>query len=181
MVARCIFGCGVWAAPCRSRPCVSSFVWAHEVPPMGSFPVTCGISVPQLEIKSMSAALEGGFLTTGPPGSPHDSFISQLKLWMKLFSFTYFSLATPFPWQTPVCSLCLWLYYVCSFYNFFKKYLFIFGCTESFMLCKGFSSYSKWGLLFSYSTWASHRCGFSGCRAWALKVCISFSSCSTWA
>ena len=36
--------------------------------PWGSCPVTCGNLVPQLEIKSMSAALEDGFLTTGPPG-----------------------------------------------------------------------------------------------------------------
>ena len=33
---------------------------------------SCGILVPQPEIKPVSPALEGGFLTTGPPGKPQE-------------------------------------------------------------------------------------------------------------
>ena len=33
-----------------------------------SCPEACGILVPQAGIEPMSPALEGGFLTTGPPG-----------------------------------------------------------------------------------------------------------------
>ena len=33
-----------------------------------SCPVACGILVPRPGIEPMSSALEGGFLTTGPPG-----------------------------------------------------------------------------------------------------------------
>ena len=37
---------------------------AHEL----SRPAACGILVPPLGIKPVSPALEGGLLTTGPPG-----------------------------------------------------------------------------------------------------------------
>ena len=48
-------------------------------------------------------------------------------------------------------------------YNFI--YVFIFGCTGSSSLPRLFSSCGKWGLLSSSDSWASHRCGFSRCRA----------------
>ena len=35
---------------------------------VGSLVVACGILVPQPGTESVSPALEGGFLTTGPPG-----------------------------------------------------------------------------------------------------------------
>ena len=41
-----------------------------------SCPVACGILVPQPGIKPVSPALEGGFLTTGPPGKSLIVFIS---------------------------------------------------------------------------------------------------------
>ena len=37
-----------------------------------SCPVACGILVPQPGIKPASPALEGGLLTTGPPGKSQD-------------------------------------------------------------------------------------------------------------
>ena len=37
--------------------------------------LACGILVPPPEIKPMSPALAGGFLTTGPPGSPERGWI----------------------------------------------------------------------------------------------------------
>ena len=43
-------------------------MWASLVAPQGlSWPVACEILVPQPGIKLLSLALEGGFLTTGPP------------------------------------------------------------------------------------------------------------------
>ena len=40
-----------------------------------SFPTACGILVPQPGTEPSSPALEGGFLTTGPPGkSPYLSY-----------------------------------------------------------------------------------------------------------
>ena len=39
-----------------------------------SCPAACGILVPWLGIEPASPALEGGFLTTGPQGSPHKIF-----------------------------------------------------------------------------------------------------------
>ena len=53
------------------------------------------------------------------------------------------------------------LFSPCLGFFFFFKYLFIFGCTGSFLLHIGF-------LLFSCRAWASHCGGFSCCRAWAL-------------
>ena len=37
-----------------------------------------------------------------------------------------------------------------------------------YFVCQFFSSYSEWGLLSSYSVWASHCGGFAFCRAQAL-------------
>ena len=38
-----------------------------------SCPAACGILVPRPGIEPVSPALEGGFLTTGPPGKSHVS------------------------------------------------------------------------------------------------------------
>ena len=43
----------------------------------------------------------------------------------------------------------------------FFNYLFIFVCAGSSLMPGLFSSWSKWGLLFSYGAWASHCGGFS--------------------
>ena len=48
-------------------------------------------------------------------------------------------------------------------YNFI--YVFIFGCTGSSSLLRLFSSCGKGRPLSSFDSWASHRCGFSRCRA----------------
>ena len=45
--------------------CMGSVVVPHGL----SCPVACGNLVPGPGIKPMSPALEGGFLTTGPPGN----------------------------------------------------------------------------------------------------------------
>ena len=46
-----------------------------------SCPTACGILVPRPGIEPASPALEGGFLTTGPPGkSPHPHFIIDFAL-----------------------------------------------------------------------------------------------------
>ena len=59
-----------------------------------------------------------------------------------------------------------------------KLYLFILGCTESWVLCRLLSSCSEWGLLSSCSVWASHSGGFSCCRAQALGL-LGSRSCSS--
>ena len=51
--------CGV-----RAPKCVGSVVVVHGL----SCPATAGIIVPRPGIEPESPALEGGFLTTGPPG-----------------------------------------------------------------------------------------------------------------
>ena len=89
-----------------------------------------------------------------------------------------FPLANTCLFSESMTLLCL---LICLVFYFLKIYVFIFGCTESFLLFKGFCSCSKWELLFSYGTQASHRCGFSCCRAWALKALNNFTSCSMWA
>ena len=48
-------------------------------------PVTCGILVPRPGIKPMCPALEGGFLTTGPPG----------KSWISRFNCRWVALSVP--------------------------------------------------------------------------------------
>ena len=52
---------GTWALSLRST---SSVVMARGL----SYPAACGIPVPRPEIEPVSPALEGGFITTGPPG-----------------------------------------------------------------------------------------------------------------
>ena len=50
------------------------FIVAHEF----SYPVPCGILVSRPGIEPMSPALEGGFLTAGPPGkSPKVLFLLE--------------------------------------------------------------------------------------------------------
>ena len=56
--------CGMRALLLR---CASSVVVAHTL----SCPATCGILVPRPGVEPASPALEGGFLTTGPPGRTH--------------------------------------------------------------------------------------------------------------
>ena len=68
-----------------------------------------------------------------------------------------------------------------------KIILFLFGCAKSLLLLGHFSSCGKQGLLSSCGARASHRSGFSCCRAWAQGVWASvvaapgLSSCSSWA
>ena len=61
LVAACrIFHCSAWA---------SLWLWCAGSKARGlNCPTECGILVPQPGIEPMSPALEGGFLTTGPPG-----------------------------------------------------------------------------------------------------------------
>ena len=64
-----VLSCGTWDLSMRcvgsSLQCAGfSLVVAHGL----SCPVACGILVPQPGIDPTSPALEGGFLTTGPPG-----------------------------------------------------------------------------------------------------------------
>ena len=69
-------GCGAWASRCgdfsccgaRAHELTGSVVVAHRL----SCPETRGIFIPRPGIKSMSSALLGGFLTTGPPGKSLD-------------------------------------------------------------------------------------------------------------
>ena len=56
---RRLSSCGVWALEH-----MGSVVAARGL----SCPMACGILVPRPGIEPMSPALEGGFLTTGPPG-----------------------------------------------------------------------------------------------------------------
>ena len=56
---RLLSNCGV-----QAPECTGSIVVVRGL----SCPTTWGILVPQPEIEPMSPALEGGFLTTGPPG-----------------------------------------------------------------------------------------------------------------
>ena len=76
LVATCglLFGCAV----------VGSVVVACRL----SCPETSGILVPQTRIEPMSPTLEGGFLTTGPPGkSCHSCFKWQYSLVEKHVNF----------------------------------------------------------------------------------------------
>ena len=62
------FSCfGAWALGC-----MGSVVQVHRL----SCPVTCGILVPGPEIKSISPALAGRFLTTGSPGKSHSEIFN---------------------------------------------------------------------------------------------------------
>ena len=45
-----------------------------------SCPEACGISVPQPWIKPMSPALEGRFITTGPPGKSLEEILDAIPL-----------------------------------------------------------------------------------------------------
>ena len=70
--------CGSFVAACRLLS--SCGVQAQYLRQTGSLvavlglscPAACGILVPRQGIEPMSPALEGGFLTTGPPGKPPD-------------------------------------------------------------------------------------------------------------
>ena len=62
LVAACrIFRCSMWGLSLRH---VGALVVAHGL----SCPAACGILVPRPGIEPVSPALEGRFLTTGPPG-----------------------------------------------------------------------------------------------------------------
>ena len=75
MVRGLLSSCGaqaslqLWDAGSRARGLCSLQHTGSLVEVRGlSWPTACGILVPQPGIKPMSPALEGGFLTTGPPG-----------------------------------------------------------------------------------------------------------------
>ena len=63
--------CGLW-----TPEHLGSVVAAHEL----SGPLACRILVPRPGIKPTSSALEGRFLTTGPPRNPsHGSYIPSQR------------------------------------------------------------------------------------------------------
>ena len=68
VAARGLSSCGSWALECEG-----SVVVAHRL----SCPTVCGILVPRPVIEPTSPALEGGFLTTGPPGKSPGPAISN--------------------------------------------------------------------------------------------------------
>ena len=87
----CLFGCvGSWLWHSRSSSChggFSSCVLSLEhvgsvVVALGLFsdPLAYGILVPWPEIEPVSPALEGGFLTAGPQGSPCSSTLEVTGL-----------------------------------------------------------------------------------------------------
>ena len=101
-----IFHCGT-----QALELAGSVVAAHRL----SCPTACGILIPQPGIKPMSPALEGGFLTTGPPGkSPSGCF-------------KIFSLSMIFSNLIKICLdgfFCLFVYViVCSFWLGFVEFL----------------------------------------------------------
>ena len=60
-----------WSGLPFPSPKKFSFIWPREVLVVAhrlSHPATWGILVPQAGIKAATPVLEGGFLTTGPPG-----------------------------------------------------------------------------------------------------------------
>ena len=68
------FSCGRWDLLCcgvKAPELAGSAVVVNGF----SCSQACGIFVPQTSIKSASPALEGGFLTTGPQGSPSNKFL----------------------------------------------------------------------------------------------------------
>ena len=62
--------CGVWDLSLRHA---GSLVAARSL----SCPTACGILVPRPGIEPVSLALEGGFLTTGPPGKSQSYFLNK--------------------------------------------------------------------------------------------------------
>ena len=108
LIAACgIFHCGTWASlaeACRLR--------ILTVTLRLSCPAVHGLLVPWPGIKSWSPALEGGFLTTGPPGKPQWSFSKAfLSLNSCLFMMWGMGLRTmklsflPFPLKSPPCGM----------------------------------------------------------------------------
>ena len=77
----------------------------------GSCPLACGIFVPGSGIEPMSSALQGRFLTTGPPGkSLSNVFLNKSYscAWFKSWIvFMVFNSQIPVPWTSPsiFCSL----------------------------------------------------------------------------
>ena len=64
-----VVACVIFLVVCGLSSCGT---WAPEVAACQlSFPVVCGILVPQPGIEPASPALEGRFLTTLPPGKSH--------------------------------------------------------------------------------------------------------------
>ena len=57
------------------------------------------------------------------------------------------------------------------------NFFFFFFSVFDLHCCVG-SSYGEWGLLSSFSAWASHCCDVSCCRPWALGL-AGFSSCGS--
>ena len=53
--------------------------WVLVVASGLGYRAACGILVPQTGIELASPALEGGFLTPGPPGKSQDSFLQEIR------------------------------------------------------------------------------------------------------
>ena len=49
----------------QAPECMGPIIVVHRL----NCPMTCGILVPRLKLEHAFPALEGGFLTTGPPGN----------------------------------------------------------------------------------------------------------------
>ena len=72
--------CGTWASLVAARGLHSSCgVWALEH--VDSVVAACGILVPRPGIEPASPALEGGFLTTGPPGKSQGPHFLLILYW----------------------------------------------------------------------------------------------------
>ena len=85
-LAAWVLSCGTWVLCCGMRDLslwhAGSSLWhtGSRARRLGC-PAACGILVPQPGIELASPALEGGFLTTGPPGSPnYCNFVVQFEI-----------------------------------------------------------------------------------------------------
>ena len=149
---------------------------------------------PGIELTSVtSPALAGGFFTTSATWEAPYFFVSPACFALGcLWSYYWFL-------EVYILFLILLdIYVYCEYflkvlfsslvldeYKFcFSKILFIclfiFGCTESSLLCKAFLQLWCKGATVHCGAWASHCRGFSCCRAQALER-AGFSSCSGWA
>ena len=79
-IAACgIFRCGIWASLSSFGPWIPGCADLYFAAPGLSCLAACGILVPQAGIRPESSALEGRFLTTGPPGKPPDLSLGKLN------------------------------------------------------------------------------------------------------
>ena len=113
---------------------------------------------------------------------------SQPLLFHSLILFPFFHLLLSFLLHTcyTFCNFPTVLQYSIEFDHIFSlghfswHTLFIYGRARSLLLHALFSSCDKQGAILCCNTRASHCCGFSHCRAWALGH-VGFSSCGIWA